>query len=320
MTSDSSIALNALNGKKGNAWELNEVITQLSQPRVNPSQSWSQESTHVPLPSRDVLFRILDLLRAALFPYHFGNPDLTEASLHYFIGHSLNEALQLLQNQVRREQWPIGTELHLNESPIEAKSHATVQAFAAQLPQIKTLLESDINAAYHGDPAAKNLDEVLFCYPGITAITYHRIAHALYRLDSPLLARIIAEIGHSLTGIDIHPGASIGNSCFIDHGTGVVIGETTIIGNRVRIYQAVTLGAKSFPRDESGHLVKGNARHPIIEDDVVIYSGATILGRVTIGQGAVIGGNVWLTRSVPAGGFVSQAQFKQEIFNEGAGI
>ncbi len=161
---------------------------------------------------------------------------------------------------------------------------------------------------------------MLFCYPGVTAITYPRIAHALYRLDSPLLARIISEIGHSLTGIDIHPGASIGNSFFIDHGTGVVIGATTVIGDRVRLYQAVTLGAKSFPRDESGSLIKGQARHPIIEDDVVIYSGATILGRVTIGRGATIGGNVWLTRSVPPGGFVSQAQLRQEMFDDGSGI
>ncbi|MFM7442257.1 MAG: serine O-acetyltransferase EpsC, partial [Snowella sp.] len=266
------------------------------------------------------LFRIVDHLRAALFPFHFGKPDLADIPTRYFIGHTLNEALQLLQHQVRREQWLLGSALHLEEARIESQSQATAQAFAEQLPQLKSLLESDIAAAYHGDPAAKNLDEVLFCYPGITAITYHRIAHALYRLDSPLLARIIGEIGHSLTGIDIHPGATIGNSFFIDHGTGVVIGKTTIIGDRVRIYQAVTLGAKSFPRDEKGSLVKGNARHPIVEDDVVIYSGATILGRITIGRGATIGGNVWLTRSVPPGSFVSQAQLRQEIFDEGAGI
>ena len=276
------ISLSSGQGVKNMGWDLDEIISQLSRPRSVSLQSWSQERNHVPLPSRDTLLQIVDHLRAALFPFHFGQPDLGDIPTRYFIGHTLNEALQLLQYQVRREQWLLGPELHLDEAHIQAKSQATVQAFAEQLPELKNLLESDIAAAYHGDPAAKNLDEVLFCYPGITAITYHRIAHALYRLDSPLLARIIGEIGHSLTGIDIHPGASIGNSFFIDHGTGVVIGETSIIGDRVRIYQAVTLGAKSFPRDEEGSLVKGNARHPIVEDDVVIYSGATILGRITI--------------------------------------
>lgn len=302
------------------AWNLDDIIAKLSGSGSTSLEGWSQVETHLPLPSRDVLFRTMDLLRSALFPYHFGNSDLDETSTHYYIGYTLNEALQMLEDQVRREQWLLRRELNLNDAEIYFQAKEIVQKFAQQLPQIKTLLESDVAAAYRGDPAAKNLDEVLFCYPGITAITYHRIAHSLYGLGSPLLARIIAELGHSLTGIDIHPGASIGNSFFIDHGTGVVIGETTIIGDRVRVYQAVTLGAKSFPREPSGHLVKGWERHPIIEDDVVIYSGATILGRVTIGRGATIGGNVWLTHSVPAGGFVSQAQLREEIFDQGAGI
>lgn len=319
MTNDSYIALNYSPVSK-TAWDIDPVIKALSQPRKQDFQTCSQERNYAPLPSRKILFRMVDKLRAALFPFHFGNPDLRETSTHYFIGHTLNEALQLLEHQIHREQWLIASETHVEELKTRAKARSIVQAFAEQLPEIKNLLETDVVAAYDGDPAAKNLDEVLFCYPGITAITYHRIAHALYRLESPLLARIIAEIGHSETGIDIHPGATIGNSFFIDHGTGVVIGETTIIGDRVRIYQAVTLGAKSFPRDESGSLIKGNPRHPIIEDDVVIYSGATILGRVTIGQGATIGGNVWLTRSVPAGAFVSQAQVREEIFAAGAGI
>ena len=300
--------------------DLDEIIAQLSKPRGESFHSWYQSRSHFPLPSREALFRIVDRLRAVLFPYHFGNPDLGETSSRYFIGHTLNEVLQLLHHQVCREQWLLGSQLHWSSDQIETHAQGTVQAFATQLPHLKALLETDITAAYRGDPAARNLDEVLFCYPGVTAITYHRIAHALYRLDSPLLARIISEIGHSLTGIDIHPGASIGNSFFIDHGTGVVIGATTVIGDRVRLYQAVTLGAKSFPRDESGSLIKGQPRHPIIEDDVVIYSGATILGRVTIGRGATIGGNVWLTRSVPPGGFVSQAQLRQEMFDDGSGI
>jgi serine O-acetyltransferase len=151
------------------------------------------------------------------------------------------------------------------------------------------------------------VDEVLLCYPGVLAMIHYRLAHELHTLGLPLLARIVSELAHAATGIDIHPGARIGAGFFIDHGTGVVIGETSVIGERVRVYQAVTLGAKRFPRDASGHLEKGHARHPIVEDDVVIYAGATILGRVTLGRGAVIGGNVWLTESVPPGAYVTQA-------------
>ena len=170
------------------------------------------------------------------------------------------------------------------------------------------LLDTDIKSAYEGDPAARSVDEVLVCYPGTQAIIHYRIAHVLHELGLPLIARMITELAHSATGIDIHPGAVIGESFFIDHGTGVVIGETAIIGKHVRIYQAVTLGAKRFPTDEHGNPLKGNARHPIVEDDVVIYAGATILGRITIGRGSAIGGNVWLTRSVPAGSNITQAQ------------
>ena len=174
------------------------------------------------------------------------------------------------------------------------------------LGHIRAKLDSDIRAAFEGDPAARSADEVLVCYPGIWAITHHRIAHQLHQLGVPLIARIISEIAHSATGIDIHPGARIAERFFIDHGTGVVIGETAIIGRNVRLYQAVTLGAKRFDVDADGALVKGNARHPIVEDDVVIYAGATILGRITIGQGSTIGGNVWLTKSVPPGSTITQ--------------
>ena len=195
-----------------------------------------------------------------------------------------------------------------------------VSEYARELPAIRRLLETDIVAAYEGDPAARSIDEVLGCYPGITAIIHHRLAHALHRLGLPLIARMIAEIAHSITGIDIHPGAQIGSSFFIDHGTGVVIGETAVIGDRVRLYHGVTLGAKRFTVDESGALVKGNARHPIVEDDVVIYAGATILGRVTIGRGSIIGGNVWLTHSIPQGSQISQAKLRNEVFDDGSGI
>jgi len=172
-------------------------------------------------------------------------------------------------------------------------------------------LASDVQAAFDGDPAAMSLNEVIYCYPSIKALSYYRIAHELYRLGVPLLPRIITEMAHSETGIDIHPGAQIQGNFFIDHGTGTVIGETCVIGKNVRIYQGVTLGAKSFPVDKNGNPVKGIPRHPIVEDDVIVYSGATILGRVTIGKGSVIGGNVWITEDVPAGSHIAQRQPKK---------
>ena len=171
-----------------------------------------------------------------------------------------------------------------------------------------------------GDPAAKGYDEIIFSYPGLLAITIYRIAHELHNLGVPIIPRIMTEHAHSITGIDIHPGATIGESFFIDHGTGVVIGETCTIGKRVRLYQGVTLGAKSFPLDKDGNPIKGIKRHPDVEDDVIIYSEATILGPVTIGRGSVIGGNVWLPRSVPPGSRISQAQTRQDLYAAGAGI
>jgi len=195
-----------------------------------------------------------------------------------------------------------------------------VRDFGAALPSIRTLLDSDVLAAYRGDPAARSVDEVLLCYPGIQAMIHHRIAHQLYLLGVPLLARLVAELAHGETGIDIHPGARIGPGFFIDHGTGVVIGETAEIGSNVRLYQAVTLGAKRFATDDDGQLQKGGARHPIVEDDVVVYAGATILGRVTIGSGSTIGGNVWLTHSVPPGSLIAQASTRDDTVGDGSGI
>jgi serine O-acetyltransferase len=237
----------------------------------------------------------------------------------YYVGHTLDVTLRELLVQVRRElRFVSGLETISDQD--QEQAFAITKAFAQRLPHIRSLLDSDIQAAYEGDPAARSIDEVLVCYPGITAITHYRLAHELHRLGVPLIARMISEIAHSATGIEIHPGAQIGASFFIDHGTGVVIGETAIIGEHVRLYQAVTLGAKRFPVDEHGALVKGNARHPIVEDDVVIYAGATLLGRITIGRGSTIGGNVWLTRSVPPGSTISQAQIRNEVYDGGAGI
>jgi serine O-acetyltransferase len=189
----------------------------------------------------------------------------------------------------------------------------------ARLPALRGLLETDAWAAFEGDPAASSPDEAVFCYPGMLAMLHHRIAHELYVLRVPLVPRMISELAHRATGIDIHPGAQIGASFFIDHGTGVVIGETCIIGSRVRLYQGVTLGARTFPLDEKGRPIKGIARHPIVEDDVVIYAGATILGRVTIGRGSTVGGNVSVTTNLPPRTHVGQAVFRR-LFDGGAGI
>ena len=229
--------------------------------------------------------------------------------------------MRALYGEVRRElRFAANPTSKTQSSTIDAEASDIVRWLASQLPKVRELLDSDLRAAFQGDPAARSIDEVLVCYPGIFAITHYRLAHELYLRGAPLTARIVSEIAHSATGIDIHPGASIGSSFFIDHGTGVVIGETAVVGERVRIYQAVTLGAKNFPVDEHGNLLKGGARHPIVEDDVTIYAGATILGRVTLGRGSSIGGSVWLTHSVPANSHITQASVRSEVFTGGGGI
>jgi serine O-acetyltransferase len=263
------------------------------------------------LPSREAMQKVLQHLQAALFPTHYGHTDLSDETIDYFVGSQLHAALCVLKEQVRRGLYFASDEPQ-GEDELRLRATALTRDFAHQLPAIRDLLVSDIQAAYSGDPAASSISEILLCYPGTTAIIYHRLAHALHQLGVPLLARLVADIAHSATGIDIHPAAQIGPSFFIDHGTGVVIGETTIIGRNVRLYQAVTLGAKRFLTEPDGSLVKGIPRHPIVEDDVVIYAGATVLGRITIGQGSVIGGNVWLTHSVAPGSNVSQAEMLSE--------
>lgn len=258
------------------------------------------------LPSRELLAGVVEQLAGALFPMRLGPPDLQPEGEDHYVGHTLGVALTRLRQQVLLE---LGFDARLRgaEPPLESAAAALVGAFARRLPAVRELLDSDVTAAFQGDPAARSVDEVLLCYPGLHALIRHLLAHELYRLGVPLIARVIAELAHAHTGIDIHPGAQIGEGCFIDHGTGVVIGETAILGRGVRLYQNVTLGAKSFPTDGEGHLVKGQPRHPIVEDEVVIYAGATVLGRITLGRGSVIGGNVWLTRSIPPGSRISQA-------------
>lgn len=299
-------------------WDLDRIVLDLRGLRTEWRQHTNPDGVSYALPSQETVSDILEELSAALFPRHFGHPALTEEGVDYFVGRTLDRALQSLLEQVRRELRLSSRQSGNGE--LEQQACKITREFAANLSKVRALLESDVRAAYQGDPAARSIDEVLFCYPGIVATTHHRLAHELYRLGVPLLARIIAEIAHSATGIDIHPGAQIGRSFFIDHGTGVVIGETAVIGRHVRLYQAVTLGAKRFTVDDNGALVKGGARHPIVEDDVVIYAGATILGRITIGRGSIIGGNVWLTRSVPPGSHITQAQARSDVFVDGGGI
>lgn len=300
-------------------WGISPLVAELRELRVKSLED-RQRRDHPPkLPSRKVLGPIIDSLGAVLFPNRLGQEDLNDEGIDYFVGHTLDSLLSKLN-------WQIALELRFiaeqSGAPTDVKPQAVVitREFAKRLPKIRLLIDSDIQAAYEGDPAARSSDEVLVCYPGITASIHHRVAHELYTLGAPLVARVIAELAHSATGIDIHPGAQIADSFFIDHGTGVVIGETAVIGSRVRVYQAVTLGAKRFEKDDKGMLVKGNVRHPIVEDDVVIYAGATILGRITIGKGSIIGGNVWLTHDVPPGSLVSQGQTRTEIFASGGGI
>lgn len=266
------------------------------------------------LPSKAAVTAAIDAITAALYPRHFASQELATQDADAFVASMLFSAFENLREQVRRELALFGG------ADSAARAQAIVDAFGDKLPRVRALLDMDIRAAFAGDPAAKSLDEIIFCYPGVSALIRHRLAHQLYLLGVPMLARIIGEIAHSQTGIDIHPGAEIGEGFFIDHGTGVVIGETARIGNNVRLYQAVTLGAKRFDVGVDGALVKDQPRHPIVEDDVVIYAGATVLGRITIGRGSTIGGNVWLTTSVPPGSNITQAKARVETFDNGGGI
>lgn len=284
---------------------------------------WKRRGRHA-LPSRTAVVQLVEDLRAALFPGHFGATDLTPADLRTYVGAQLEKVQVDLAEQLRRalsftcRHDVVATAAECRACDRQAGD--TTAALVSELPAIRRLLDSDLHAAYASDPAARLLDETLYCYPGILAITNHRLAHALHRRGVPLIPRMISELAHSATGIDIHPGAQIGTHFFIDHGTGVVIGETCVIGSRVRLYQGVTLGARRTAVDPDGFLARGEPRHPIIGDDVVIYAGATILGRITIGAGATIGGNVWLTRDVAPGARVTQAFLQHNAVEDGPGV
>ncbi len=269
------------------------------------------------LPSRAAVVGILDELMALIFPGYHGDPVPRDADLDLLAAGRLDSLRRNLRDVIERtlrhckqldchcsELWQPEENADPGGDPLTAAAGRLTMEYLNRLPDIRALLDTDVQAAYEGDPAVTNTEEIILCYPGVLATVVHRLAHPLHQMGIPLLPRIMNEWAHSVTGVDIHPGASIGPYFFIDHGTGVVIGETTIIGARVKIYQGVTLGALSFPRNPDGSLVKGGQRHPIIEDEVTIYANATILGgKTVVGRGAVIGGGVWVTASVEPGTF-----------------
>ena len=266
------------------------------------------------MPSLDALTEFVEHLRTVLFPAYFSDSEMSLESMPYILGNHLEKAERILAEQIKRG-YGFSCQITYWQACMECEQRARdlSREFLTSIPRIRKLLASDVVAAYEGDPAARSIGETVFSYPSVKAMTNYRIAHELHRLGVEIIPRIITEMAHSQTGIDIHPGASISESFFIDHGSGTVIGETCEIGRNVRLYQGVTLGAVSFPKDESGRLVKGIPRHPIVEDDVIIYSGTTILGRVRIGKGSVIGGNVWLTSDVPPYTRVMQSEHSQSV-------
>ncbi len=274
------------------------------------------------LPTQERIVQILDEVRALLFPGYFGHKRLTDESVGYHVGNLLVRIGEDLSEEITHcmcvDRQCGGGDC---DDPERCRREAReiTRQFLQRIPRIRKLLAMDAQAAYDGDPAAKSIDEIIYSYPGFYAITVYRVAHALHELSVPLMPRILSEYAHSVTGCDIHPGATIGESFFIDHATGVVVGETTVIGDNVKVYQGVTLGAKSFPKDERGRAIKGLKRHPTIEDNVTIYPNATILGGETvIGRGATVGGNAYITDSVPPDHLVLQESPKLHVLDKSA--
>ncbi len=270
-----------------------------------------------PLPSIDKLVEIVELIKTIIFPGFFGDSITNQTTLHYYIGMNTEKLYTLLLEQIHNGIRFSSDKMSSKEVKIKASQLAVT--FIDKIPEIKRLLCTDVKAIFDGDPAAKSYGEVIFCYPSIKALLNHRIAHELLLLGVPAIPRFISELAHSETGIDIHPGAKIGEYFSIDHGTGVVIGETCIIGNHVRLYQGVTLGSKSFVLADR-ETPKDIPRHPILEDNVIIYSNSTILGRIVIGHDSVIGGNVWQTNAVPPYSRILQQKAVESSFTDGLGI
>lgn len=289
---------------KIDARALSQIRSQLQEVAETIIENCDEQEcyTHIdyePIPSKETVIDIIDRLKEILFPGYFSRAKIDPVNLRYSMGQSVASLFDVLAEQICRSIRHDCFRYDLACTECEEQGHRIALGLLEEIPAIRRILATDVRAAYDGDPAAKSYDEIIFSYPGIFAIAVYRVAHKLFKLGVPLLPRTMTEYAHSVTGIDIHPGAEIDERFVIDHGTGVVIGETTNIGKNVRLYQGVTLGALSIPKD-AGDKFRGKKRHPTIEDDVIIYSGATILGGDTrIGARSVIGGNVWLTSSVP---------------------
>lgn len=280
---------------------LTETIDRLADPQ-SLQGLFHQHRDGNPLPSSKRLEEIIDLSRSILFPGYFGKSRVNIDTIQYQIGVNVEKLHRLLSEQILAGLcFSCGEtkNIHCNECKAEAEQITT--QLIAKFPELRRILGTDVTAAFNGDPAAKSTAEIISCYPVIKTLTNYRIAHELFVMGVPLIPRMMMEMAHSETGIDIHPGATIGSYFTIDHGTGVVIGETCVIGNNVKLYQGVTLGAKSFPLDKEGNPIKGIPRHPIIEDNVVIYANATVLGRITIGDHCVVGANTWVLQDMKPG-------------------
>lgn len=297
---------------KLNEW-LNNEIPNIANSLVDVHKNYFSIDKTIGFEGQEKIYKILQNFRNALFPCLCDKQSNFETRINIGIGNKLRTSALDLRDIIEK----VLTTHQDGNNPPKADADEIVMKLINKFPEIRRTIQTDIQAAYNGDPATTSTEEILFSYPSILAITIHRISHELYKLDVPIIPRIMSEYGHSLTGIDIHPGATIGEYFFIDHGTGVVIGETCTIGKNVKIYQGVTLGAKSFPLDEQGNPIKGIKRHPDIEDNVVIYAGTTILGGDTkIGHDSVIGGNIWLTQSIPPHSRVYQLQPTPQIKND----
>ena len=285
---------------------LNETVEKLSD-ECSYKQLFHAYRDEEALPSGEVLEEIIDLCRAILFPGYYGNARISTQTIRFHTGVNIEKLHELLSRQIYAGLCLADTSCtSCAEELIFSQAEKLSEAFISTLPEMRCLLAPDAEAAYNGDPAAQNINEVIFCYPGFRAIGNYRIAHQLYKLGVPFIPRMITEMAHSETGIDIHPGAQIGHYFSIDHGTGTVIGETSVIGNNVRIFQGVSLAGEKLPPDENGNAIRGVPRHPILEDNVTVYSNATLLGKIRVGKGATICGNVWITGDVPPGAVITQ--------------
>ncbi len=330
---------NKSQGEQGYAWNREKMLEEIMSCAQKPEDKWVEKGLphlvddviknyetfggmdHLEgkdLPSKKVVIEVLEDLLTVFFPGYLGKTEITKSNVRYVIGSTLTSVYERLTAEVEKSLKHICRKVkECPEDICYTRAQVVVKEVLEKIPEIRELLSGDVQAAYDGDPAAMSAEEVIISYPYILAVSTYRIAHELYLRGVPLIPRIMSEHVHSLTGIDIHPGAKIGKNFFIDHGTGVVIGETTEIGDNVKMYQGVTLGALSFPKDEKGHIIKGRKRHPTIGNNVIIYSGATLLGAdAVIGDNVVIGGNVWITSAVPSGTRITISPPEQDVKKE----